>query len=172
MNEKKDIFVISDLHMGDGGPRDNFAAGDKEQQLDLFIDFVKKENGELIIVGDLFEFWQASLGKVLVMRRPLIDRLSNMGATFVIGNHDSDLEALIGSDILGPRFFKKDRIAKKLSIYDDDDIEHPATLEEIEGLECAAVWEPQHVVDRLNDHFEGRPNKWVDSLLPDENEYR
>ena len=107
MSENKDIFVISDLHMGDCGPRDNFAVGDKEKQLDLFLDFVKEENGELIIVGDLFEFWQASLGKVLVMRRPLIDRLSNMGAIFVIGNHDSDLEALIGSDILGHRFFKK-----------------------------------------------------------------
>ena len=107
MNENKDIFVISDLHMGDCGPRDNFAVEDKEKQLDLFLDFVKEENGELIIVGDLFEFWQASLGKVLVKRRPLIDRLSDMGATFVIGNHDSDLEALIGSDILGPRFFKK-----------------------------------------------------------------
>ena len=107
MNEKKDIFVISDLHMGDGGPRDNFAVGDKEKQLNLFLDFVKKKNGELIIVGDLFEFWQASLGKVLVKRRNSIDRLGDMGATFVVGNHDADLEALIGSDILAHRFFKK-----------------------------------------------------------------
>ncbi len=107
MNEKKDIFVISDLHMGDSGPRDNFAVGDKEKQLDLFLDFVTKENGELIIVGDLFEFWQASLGKVLVKRRNLIDRLGDMGATFVVGNHDVDLEALIGSDILSHPFFRK-----------------------------------------------------------------
>lgn len=107
MSEKRDIFVISDLHMGDGGPRDNFAVGDKEEQLNLFLDFVNSENGELIIVGDLFEFWQASLGKVLVKGRPLIDRLAGMGATFVVGNHDADLEALIGSDILAHRFFKK-----------------------------------------------------------------
>ncbi len=107
MSENKDIFVISDLHMGDGGPRDNFAVGDKEKQLNLFLDFVKTEEGELIIVGDLFEFWQASLGRVLVTRRNLIDRLGDMGATFVVGNHDIDLEALIGSDILAHRFFKK-----------------------------------------------------------------
>lgn len=107
MNEKKDIFVISDLHMGDGGLRDNFAVGDKEKQLDLFLDFVTKENGELIIVGDLFEFWQASFGNVLVKRRNLIDRLGDMGATFVVGNHDVDLEALIGSDILSHPFFRK-----------------------------------------------------------------
>ena len=71
-----------------------------------------------------------------------------------------------------PRFFKKDRIAKKLSIYLGDGVEQPATLEEIEGLECAAGWDPEHVVDRLNDHFAGRPNKWVLSLLPDKSEYK
>jgi UDP-2,3-diacylglucosamine pyrophosphatase LpxH len=107
MNDNRDIFVISDLHMGDGGPRDNFAVGDKEEQLKLFLEFVKKESGELIIIGDLFEFWQASLGKVLVKRGDLIDRLADMGAIFVVGNHDCDLEALIGTDILCHRFFEK-----------------------------------------------------------------
>lgn len=107
MSEDRDIFVISDLHMGDGGPRDNFAVGDKEKQLNLFLDFVKNKQGELIIIGDLFEFWQASLGQVLVNRRSLIDKLTNMGATFVVGNHDADLEALIGSAMLGHRFFTK-----------------------------------------------------------------
>ena len=29
------IYAISDLHMGDGGPRDNFAYGDREKQLCL-----------------------------------------------------------------------------------------------------------------------------------------
>ena len=28
----------------------------------------------------------------------------------------------------------------------------------------AAVWDPQHVEDRLRDHFAGLPNKWVQSL--------
>jgi len=107
MSEDRDIFVISDLHMGDGGPRDNFAVGDKEKQLNLLLDFVKNKQGELIIIGDLFEFWQASLGQVLVNRRSLIDKLTDMGATFVVGNHDADLEALIGSAMLGHRFFTK-----------------------------------------------------------------
>lgn len=39
-----------------------------------------------------------------------------------------------------------------------------ATKEECSGLERSAVWEPEHVEDRLIDHFENRPNKWVESL--------
>ena len=66
-----------------------------------------------------------------------------------------------------PLFFKKDPITKELSIYRDSTGEEvSATREECEGLECAAVWEPEHVVDRLNDHFAGRPNKWVESMRP------
>jgi hypothetical protein len=40
----------------------------------------------------------------------------------------------------------------------------PATPEECVGIERAAVWEPEHVEDRLRDHYDGRPNKWVESL--------
>lgn len=107
MSENRDIFVISDLHMGDSGPRDNFAVGDKEQQLNLFLDFVEKEKGELVIVGDLFEFWQMSLGNVLVKRWSLINRLADMAAMYVVGNHDIDLEALIGKNVLAHGFFKR-----------------------------------------------------------------
>lgn len=42
--------------------------------------------------------------------------------------------------------------------------ETPATMEECQGLELAAVWSAEHVEDRLRDHFDGRPNKWVESV--------
>lgn len=35
-----------------------------------------------------------------------------------------------------------------------------------ERLECAAVWDPEHVEDRLRDHYAGVPNKWALSLRP------
>ena len=38
--------------------------------------------------------------------------------------------------------------------------------EECEGLECAAVWEPEHVEDRIRDQINGVPNKWVESMRP------
>jgi hypothetical protein len=41
-----------------------------------------------------------------------------------------------------------------------------ATAEECQSLEQAAVWSPEHVEDRLRDHFDGRPNTWVESLRP------
>jgi hypothetical protein len=77
-----------------------------------------------------------------------------------IGNKklSSDLEAEV------PRF-KQDPINGKLSIYKGG-TETPATIEEISGLECAAVWEGKHISDRLSDHFEGKENKWLKSLQP------
>lgn len=116
MSEDREIFVIGDLHMGDGGPRDNFAVGDKEKELNLFLDFVEKENGELVIIGDLFEFWRISLGRVLIKRLELINRLAQMQAIYVVGNHDVDLESLISTDMLANQFFKKmsQRFVKKI----------------------------------------------------------
>jgi len=66
-----------------------------------------------------------------------------------------------------PRFFKKDSISGKLYVTYDGSQEIPATLEECQRLECAAVWDPEHVEDRLRDHFEGRRNKWYDSMRPE-----
>lgn len=39
-----------------------------------------------------------------------------------------------------------------------------ATREECEGLECSAVWEAEHIEDRIVDHYKGRPNIWVEQL--------
>lgn len=39
-----------------------------------------------------------------------------------------------------------------------------ATKEQLKGLECAAVWEANHVEERLRDHFAGRPNFWVEKM--------
>ena len=40
------------------------------------------------------------------------------------------------------------------------------TIKDCENLECAAVWDPEHVEDRIRDHFAGVPNKWLLSLRP------
>lgn len=64
---------------------------------------------------------------------------------------------------------KKDPISGECSIYWTDAVsskfgEIPALLEECENLEVAAVWDAHHVEDRLRDHFDGRPNEWVESM--------
>lgn len=64
-----------------------------------------------------------------------------------------------------PPFFKQDPISKQLSItFTGGGDEQSAILEQCQNLECAAVWEPEHVVERLEDYFEGRPNFWVERL--------
>jgi hypothetical protein len=64
---------------------------------------------------------------------------------------------------------KQDPISRAFSIYWSDPVagtfgETPATAQKCAGLEVAAVWDPGHVEDRLRDHFDGRPNKWVESI--------
>jgi hypothetical protein len=92
----------------------------------------------------------------------VMNRAITHGTWPVIGH------APLSPDLCAERaFFKKDAISGALTIYRDatsDEI--PATREECEDLECAAVWEPHHVVDRLRDHFEGRPNSWFESMRP------
>jgi hypothetical protein len=38
----------------------------------------------------------------------------------------------------------------------------PSSVEEVKDLELLAVWLEQHIVDRLNDHFAGKRNRWVE----------
>jgi hypothetical protein len=68
-----------------------------------------------------------------------------------------------------PQFCKEDPVSGKLSIYQElaelaPNYERAAKPGECVGLETAAVWEPEHVEDRLRDHFAGVPNKWVEQL--------
>ena len=70
---------------------------------------------------------------------------------------------LTPTEDVAPWFFKQDAISGKLSLYRAG-AERPATREECEGLERAAVWSAEHVESRLSDHLAQRPNKWAESL--------
>jgi hypothetical protein len=71
----------------------------------------------------------------------------------------------VPDDVLEPPwFFKQDPLSRAVSILRTGTEEFPANAETAKGLERAAVWDPEHVADRLEDHFAGRPNKWVDSV--------
>ena len=70
------------------------------------------------------------------------------------------------------RFFKRDSISGKFSIYEGGGIETPATYDEVVDLECAAVWDPEHVESRLDDHYAGVENLWVKSLSPEKSPSR
>jgi hypothetical protein len=99
-----------------------------------------------------------------IVKRPVLWRIWVMnyaitgGRWKVMGN--SPLEEALKRE---PTFFKQDPISGDVTLYRAE-TEYPASIEECEHLERAAVWDPEHVEDRLRDHFDGRPNKWVESL--------
>jgi len=51
-----------------------------------------------------------------------------------------------------------------LRIIDVEGNIRPATFEECAGLERCAVWEAEHVAERIRDHDAGRPNAYLESL--------
>ncbi len=98
MIKKSPIFAISDLHLGDGGPRDNFDVGNRENRFLHFLDYVDDNDGEIVIVGDFFELWQSNISKVLTKRMWLLYRLAEMNAVYVLGNHDADLSYFVNKE--------------------------------------------------------------------------
>ncbi len=62
------------------------------------------------------------------------------------------------------QFIQDDLDPGDCRIIDDQGNSRDATPAECEGLEAAAVWEPEHLADRLIDHYAGRPNIWVEDL--------
>ncbi len=62
-----------------------------------------------------------------------------------------------------PTFIQDAFHPEQFSIYLGGNI-RPAKRSECVGLERCAVWTPQHVKDRLRDHYAGKINKWVESL--------
>jgi hypothetical protein len=63
------------------------------------------------------------------------------------------------------KFYKQDALhPERLFIKWSDGTEIPTDLQGIERLEKAAIWDPEHVEDRIMDHFAGRPNRWLKSL--------
>jgi len=88
------IYIISDIHLGDGTPSDIFLAKDKE--LLSFLQYIEDEGATLVIAGDAIDFSQALFftnimkahGKVL---GAISDLASKGRLHYVLGNHDHDL---------------------------------------------------------------------------------
>jgi len=85
------IFCISDLHLCDRGPRDNFCIDGRENRFHRFLDYVQEESGKLYILGDLFDWWQVNLSKSMLQYEKLINKLCEMDSIWIVGNHDNAL---------------------------------------------------------------------------------
>ena len=89
--------------------------------------------------------------KIWVMNKAI-----NGGRWKVFDNHKLDAKLLVE-----PKFFKQDPISKEFFIHGSTSPDIPTSLEECRDLERAAVWSAEHVEDRLQNHFDGVPCKWV-----------
>ena len=91
-SKQKPIYVISDLHIGNGSAKDNLIKNDRGRTLMRFLDHVQHSDGKLVICGDLFELWRYPLEDILDAWKPLIDRLAEMDVSYIPGNHDPLLD--------------------------------------------------------------------------------
>lgn len=124
-----------------------------------------------VLVEPLIAFFAARSAKRLncmeILTRPVAFSLLVMNYAVTDGDWEVIDHAAVSQDIdQRPPFFKWDNISKKLFVTYDGSEEIPADLESVQGLERCAVWEPEHVVERLNDHFAGRPCAIVERMTP------
>ncbi|MDX2053373.1 MAG: immunity 26/phosphotriesterase HocA family protein [Polyangiaceae bacterium] len=94
--------------------------------------------------------------KIWVMNQPIVD-----GLWPVLGKADVPPDLAVA-----PWFFKQDAISGKITVGRTGAEELQPMPGQLDALERAAVWSASHVVDRLQDHFAGKPNKWVISMRP------
>lgn len=90
----KKIYIISDLHLGDGTRSDSFR--DKRIPLRELFSEIKSEEAHLIIAGDLIDFHQGwSIDRIItahaILFRELSDLAQETGVTYLWGNHDFEL---------------------------------------------------------------------------------
>lgn len=81
------------------------------------------------------------------------------GRWTVVGNVRLSPELLVL-----PKFFIEDGLKRGSFRVKQGEREWHAVRDDCIGLERAAVWDAEHVEDRLRDHYAGRPNKWLESL--------
>ncbi|CAI5530926.1 unnamed protein product [Closterium sp. Naga37s-1] len=118
---KKLVVVLSDIHIRDGSPRQNYKSHVHEGHLLAILDDVVAHNesiAELVLAGDIFEFWYypfhvrpPSLATILAANPNLfgptggfsrvLDALGGR-VTFIPGNHDMHLTAADVAQIRSP----------------------------------------------------------------------
>ena len=90
----REIWLISDLHLGDGTPSDVFFGKDKH--LLALVETVEKRGATLVVNGDAMDFHQAwSFTRILRAHQEVLSAMSRLGREgrlfYLVGNHDYDI---------------------------------------------------------------------------------
>lgn len=88
------IYLVSDIHLGDGSHADAFLGKDREFL--AFLDRVEQDGVALVVLGDALDFEQAwYFRRIVEAHGPLLERLTalsrKMEVVYVYGNHDPDV---------------------------------------------------------------------------------
>jgi UDP-2,3-diacylglucosamine pyrophosphatase LpxH len=92
----KKYVIISDIHLGDGGGADDFCHNEKT--LITALDYYNKSDYNLILLGDIEEFWQFDLEEIVNhYKRTVYKAIKTFGderVYRVFGNHDLEWRSL------------------------------------------------------------------------------
>jgi len=106
-----------------------------------------------------------------------LQAICQLPVLFVIAVHLSGL-GRVGWDLIGnvplepalrkpvENFIQDSADFTNCRIIDDQGNVRAAHVSECVGLERAAVWEPEHVEERIMDHYAGRSNFWTERMKP------
>ena len=90
-------LIISDLHLG--------SAYSEEQALESFL--MTAEFDELILAGDILEFWKKPNFTATTSRlMNYLSNLSNKKVVYIVGNHDDSFASFAGKTVAGIYFTK------------------------------------------------------------------
>ena len=164
------VYLISDLHLGDGTRSDTFLGKDKE--LLSFVEQVRAEGAHLVIAGDVVDFHQAwAFERILGAHAEVLGALSRLAeeraVTYIWGNHDHDISLF--------RDFLHFDICSELLIGDGIRVSHGYDFDPHIGAhltETHTATRAHHLAERLLDSwirlplenfytFEGRLAFWT-----------
>ena len=87
------IFAASDIHMGDGSPRDDFAP----RRQDFLASIPEPSPGDVtVLVGDILDGTRYGIDRCLSANRALLAVLGGLRPWWVVGNHDERVWSLRG----------------------------------------------------------------------------
>jgi UDP-2,3-diacylglucosamine pyrophosphatase LpxH len=149
--EDRPVYLISDLHLGDGEHSDIFMG--KDRQLLALLDQVRQENARLVIAGDAIDFHQAwNMTRILQAHGKLLRAFSELadsnGVSYLYGNHDHDIR--IYRDIL--RF----NVCTELMVGDSILVQHGHEFDPFIGPHLHATHTAtrvHHAVERFTGQF-------------------
>ncbi len=94
------IYFLSDVHLGAHSPELEKL---KEERLISFFHKIIHEDAELVIVGDLFDFWFEYAHVVPRMHFRVVGKLADLASTktvrYVAGNHDFWLDSFMSNEV-------------------------------------------------------------------------